>query len=199
MYQLDKNDFKVPIIFGSLVGHWNETRPMVFTSHFSMNFLCSVQSKKEIEFQQKILEIAKEGCLNRVDLIESQQVGATNRKCNTFDPLNILNIQSNFGGKATSAKLSDMLLHMRNKYDDIQQFNHPANTCEDSVPEEDQAFITEPTGKLPERFVFSTMATPGPHCILIYDPVSKQIFKKLITVNPRETSKEFVPHKLELE
>ena len=92
MYNLEKSDFKVPIIFGSLIGHWNETRPMVFTSHFSLNFLSCVKAKEESQFEQMILEIAKKGCLERVDAIESQQVGATNRRANTFDPLHILDI-----------------------------------------------------------------------------------------------------------
>lgn len=39
MYKLDVSKFNVPIIFGSLLDQWKTTRPMVYASHYSLNFL----------------------------------------------------------------------------------------------------------------------------------------------------------------
>jgi hypothetical protein len=43
------------------------------------------------------------------------------------------------------------------------------------------------------------MATPGIHLVLIFDPKTRHIFKKMITVNPKDINKEMVPVKLETE
>jgi len=34
-YGLDKSEFKVPIIFGSLIGNWKKWMPMLFITHYA--------------------------------------------------------------------------------------------------------------------------------------------------------------------
>lgn len=63
---------------------------------------------------------------------------------------------------------------MKQKYDNMQIFNHPSNANGNAdIPEEELNFIPNSPGCLQENFMFSTMATPGIHMILIYDPKSK--------------------------
>ena len=44
---------------------------------------------------------------------------------------------------------------------------------------------------MPEEFIYSGRVSPGIHLVLVYDPLSKELFKKVITVMPRDDEKDY--------
>ncbi len=50
-----------------------------------------------------------------------------------------------------------------------------------------------------ETFVYACIAPPGPHVIIVYDPRDGAFYKKLITINQKEPTKDYHTKRLDNE
>ena len=132
--------------------------------------------KREYQEQhERVLRNAKSPKRLQIAVSESCQ-----KKKFQFDPYLIINTHCDTFNKQEATKLST-LLNYGPKNDDIQRFCFPTKT-EPLIGGEKDASC----------YIHVCLAPPGSQLIVIYDPLTKSFWKKVITISPKQSNREFL-------